>query len=320
MDNKKGFTLVEVLAVIVILGLIGAIIAPKVINTIKNAKKNSYNVSVNNLVQALNGAALDKKANLISFNGCSYDFDNNSNTCIDLEYSGELPTSGSISVDKDGHVNGSVVYGDNNFLIINNNVKIELLPKEYIRVDYIESTGTQYIDTGVIANQDTGFDIKFKTNDSMSNVSSEYGAIFGARESSTINELQLTTFAGTPMYFGTLRYGTGSSYTAGFGDLSTVQHVSLKNKVYIGNSGTRLQLSKTFTTPVPITIFALNQNGNKIQYGKLLLYNFTLYDGDVLIRDFLPCYRKSDSVIGLYDVVNDRFYTNSGTGEFLISD
>jgi hypothetical protein len=27
--------------------------------------------------------------------------------------------------------------------------------------------------------------------------------------------------------------------------------------------------------------------------------------------------RKSDNVIGLYDVINGKFYTNSGTGEFI---
>ena len=29
-----------------------------------------------------------------------------------------------------------------------------------------------------------------------------------------------------------------------------------------------------------------------------------------------PCYRKSDSVIGMYDVINDVFYTNNGPGAF----
>jgi hypothetical protein len=37
----------------------------------------------------------------------------------------------------------------------------------------------------------------------------------------------------------------------------------------------------------------------------------------VLVRNFIPCYRKSDNVIGMYDVINDAFYTNSGTGTFI---
>lgn len=132
MNNKKGFTLVEVLAVIVVLGLISVIIVPKVINTVNDSKKESYKASVNNLVNSLNSISIDKKANLISFEGCSIDFDNDVNTCTDLDFSGELPTSGSITVDKDGNVNGSVGYGDNIFEIRNNKYTIISSGTEFV--------------------------------------------------------------------------------------------------------------------------------------------------------------------------------------------
>lgn len=41
------------------------------------------------------------------------------------------------------------------------------------------------------------------------------------------------------------------------------------------------------------------------------------YDEDTLMIDLIPCYRKADNVIGMYDLVNDKFYTNEGTGTFL---
>ncbi len=128
--KKNGFTLVELLAVIVILGLLVLLIVPKVIGIFNSSKVKSYEVSINNLVKSLNSIAVDKKANLISFNGCIIDFDNDSNTCTDLEYTGELPDSGSISVDSDGVVNGSVGFGDDRFLVYRNNVQIESLPAE----------------------------------------------------------------------------------------------------------------------------------------------------------------------------------------------
>lgn len=43
---------------------------------------------------------------------------------------------------------------------------------------------------------------------------------------------------------------------------------------------------------------------------------FKISDGTTLVRDLVPCYRKSDSVIWMYDVVNDVFYTNSWTWTF----
>ncbi len=41
------------------------------------------------------------------------------------------------------------------------------------------------------------------------------------------------------------------------------------------------------------------------------LYTFKLYDGDNLVRDLIPCYRKSDSVIGVYDKISKAFYTST---------
>ena len=35
------------------------------------------------------------------------------------------------------------------------------LPPEYERIEYLESTGTQYIDTGVLADDDNGFRLEF---------------------------------------------------------------------------------------------------------------------------------------------------------------
>lgn len=45
----------------------------------------------------------------------------------------------------------------------------------------------------------------------------------------------------------------------------------------------------------------------------LKMYAWSNYE---LIRDFVPCYRKSDWVIWLYDLVNKQFYTNAWGGSF----
>lgn len=188
--------------------------------------------------------------------------------------------------------------------------------EQYQQLEYIESTGTQYIDTGLIANQDTGFEIDFTTNNALS--TSGYGSIFGARTSSQNNEYQLTTYSADNSYKGTLRYGNSKSYNAGFNNTTERQHMILKNKVYTGNSNESIQLDSTFETPVNLTIFGLNQNGTITQNGQVRLYSFKIYDGNTLVRDFVPSIRTTDDSIGLYDVQNNQFYTNSGTGSFII--
>ena len=39
-----------------------------------------------------------------------------------------------------------------------------------------------------------------------------------------------------------------------------------------------------------------------------------IYEGDELIRDLIPCYKKSNGEVGLFDIVTQTFFTNSGTG------
>jgi hypothetical protein len=50
------------------------------------------------------------------------------------------------------------------------------------------------------------------------------------------------------------------------------------------------------------------------------MYNFKYYDddGNNLLVDLVPCYRKSDNKPGMYDIVRNQLYTNQGSGEFIV--
>ena len=72
----------------------------------------------------------------------------------------------------------------------------------------------------------------------------------------------------------------------------------------------------TFTASNTMTIFCLNRNGSKIEFTDNKLYYFNIYEDWNLIREFIPCYRKSDWVIWFYDKVNKEFYTNQGSWTF----
>jgi type IV pilus assembly protein PilA len=51
MKNQKGFTLLEVLAVVVILGIIASIIVPNIATVIENNKKDSYVATARNMIE-----------------------------------------------------------------------------------------------------------------------------------------------------------------------------------------------------------------------------------------------------------------------------
>jgi hypothetical protein len=40
---------------------------------------------------------------------------------------------------------------------------------------------------------------------------------------------------------------------------------------------------------------------------KIRIYGCQIKEDDTIVRNYLPCYRISDNVVGLYDIVNDLF-------------
>ena len=102
--KKNAFTLVELLAVIIILGLIGLLIIPKVTETIKDSRKNTYEISANALSRTATNYYLDQKMQNKNIQSCTYDFTNNTNTCEGLEFTGKKPDSGKITVKKNGEI------------------------------------------------------------------------------------------------------------------------------------------------------------------------------------------------------------------------
>jgi len=51
-------------------------------------------------------------------------------------------------------------------------------------------------------------------------------------------------------------------------------------------------------------------------YGSLKLYYFKMYYQGVLIRNFVPAQYNGE--YGMWDLVEDKFYPNKGTGSFTV--
>lgn len=81
----------------------------------------------------------------------------------------------------------------------------------------------------------------------------------------------------------------------------------------ITGSGTTTANTGANTLP----IFGFRESGGAINWrftGYLKFYR--IWENNILIRDMRPCVRISDNKPGMYDLVNDAFYTNAGPGEF----
>ena len=184
-----------------------------------------------------------------------------------------------------------------------------ILPSEYQEVEYIESTGTQYINTGVVPNVNLDGEVVL--------LAVQFGFPFGSTNGQNRDYWGIN-FYNSGQY--ELYYGTGSYPKINSWQLNTKYTIKIEDKkfysndvlLYDFNSGSN---SFTFNTSKPIYLFALNYNG--VSYSKFKIYSVKLLQNNILIRNFVSCYRNTDGEIGMYDTVNNEFYTNQGSGTFL---
>ena len=181
------------------------------------------------------------------------------------------------------------------------------LPKGFKRLEYIQSSGTQYIDSGFVPNQDT----RVYAECVLATASSTQ-ALFGCRVSSSSRQYQFVTQGGAYRtdYNTTITNLSAASFgTAKF----TVD--KNKNVTYLNGTSVATHTYASFTCPGNMYIFATNNNGALYANASAKLYCMKVYDNGTLIRDFIPCQNASGAV-GLWDDVNGVFYGNAGTGAF----
>ena len=180
------------------------------------------------------------------------------------------------------------------------------IPTSYTPVEYIESTGVQYIETGVHATKTLKTQMKIL----MTAVTGD--VIFGFSTSSDTNDYRLFNY-GNKWYFdippNNRNYG-------GTFSLNTAYNIEIGNN-YIKNLDTGSNIiSSTATTFNQTTeTLKLFNSGYGSVYSKGRIYYLKIFDGDTLLRDFIPV---SLPVFGgcLYEQVENKFYYNSGLNSF----
>ena len=194
-------------------------------------------------------------------------------------------------------------------------------PRNYTKLDYLESTGTQYINTGFSATYLTKIDIDFQYT---SNTTNGKTRVFGSRR----------TWKSRGFYGGTDNDAMGEKYWYLIGTLAsdssfrpasinsdTNKHNLVLNKDggYIDNVlvWTPVNTPTSFTAYSSIALFgAFEGTTPVIQTGICRIYECKIYDNDVLVRDLIPVLDETN-VPCMYDKLNDEFYYNAGSGTFL---
>ena len=178
----------------------------------------------------------------------------------------------------------------------------------YQKVEYIESSGTQYIDTLFKPNQNIKIELDFNYTINQDK------RLFGTRVGYRNSQFEFVTFAENTNF--QVRFGNENYEVSRF---STGRHtLSLDKNIYkLDNNSTTISNSQIFNVTYNLCLFAYNNAGDVQALSTYEMYSCKLYDNGDLIRNFIPCYRITDNVIGLYDIINKQFYTNQGSGTFL---
>ena len=187
------------------------------------------------------------------------------------------------------------------------------LPSGYTELEYIETTGTQYIDTGVIPTLNTKVRVRFLP------VAQNGIGFFGARTpaSGTANRFTCTTFS------------LGTQLSAGmtvneWPDFRISNYVGNLYDITIENGSTKVN-GMTYTTPTNTSVdfgnntfklIGVKDNGDIENDTQAKYYLCQIWESGVLVHYLVPVRRNSDNVVGMYDTVTNTFFTNAGTGTF----
>lgn len=184
-------------------------------------------------------------------------------------------------------------------------------PQDFTKLEYIESNGSQALDTGYNPNSNTRVVLDYN----LTQLTGKWMGIFAARD--------LNGYANQYAYWSneTGVYRSNYSGETGilFGSQNTNRHIIDKNKAILKEDGIVVAShpAATFSCGCSLHIFCGNTGGTKEHYAYMKLYSCKIYNDDVLVRDYVPVKRNRDSLTGLYDRVSRIFTSSSGTGDFI---
>ena len=192
------------------------------------------------------------------------------------------------------------------------------LPSGVHRVEYLQSSGTQYIITDQTTSTDAVFSMGFMT---VSAVSTSYQWFFGGGRSAGKTGLMALAVSGGKWYHEI----KGSNVTAGSVVVNTYYDIIFQTTQFSVN-GTVYSTGATSvsTSSDRINIFrAVNGSSQYDNNPNCRFYYFQISKGGTLVRDFIPVRFKNENGVqegAMYDRVTKQLFRNAGTGSFIIGD
>lgn len=192
------------------------------------------------------------------------------------------------------------------------------LPSDYQEVEFLESTGNQYIDTQEFFGNGFGCSITYEYTEFVDD--SDVLGTDGNLETNQKYAILLNLDS------------QGQRTVLSKGDNYVIEHspievgqiytsdISFSNGHFSHVYGSQsIQIDcDNFDCSNPLCLFARYKPGQSdaAAKSKSRIYSCKFFKNNILVKDLVPCFRNSDSKPGFYDLIGNEFFTNSGTGEF----
>ena len=173
------------------------------------------------------------------------------------------------------------------------------LPAGYTKIEYLESDGSQFIDTGYSPNNNTRVVMEASL---LSLDGDQY--FYGAKDSGSTQ-----SFVGA-YSDGAVTFGYANSFPSAAFDLQIEEKMLIdqnREKGLVNGELVATANTATFQTPCTLYLCARNNDGEASKVTKARIYSCKIYDNGTLVRDFIPAMNASGEA-GLYDLKNDVWY------------
>lgn len=173
------------------------------------------------------------------------------------------------------------------------------IPGMYRAISGVESTGA-----GLVIENFSMYSVDFKVKSKVHYKKYGGGTLFGGYVQDTVDTWRFFVAGGRWYYDNMGRISGGSINTTKIYNLEIGNYYV---KDLDANSNILSSTAKqSYTTATKFNIFSANDYG--------IIYELSMWHGDDIVAEFIPCVVRSSGVVGLYDRLSRTFYSpSSGT-------
>jgi hypothetical protein len=187
------------------------------------------------------------------------------------------------------------------------------LPFGYQAVEYLESTGTQWINTQTVARTVEYIKAKIMCTD---NTSTSSWQTFIGSSASNNDQRNIFAFVKTYQKLGYRWHMTGNPTQSDIPFILNTKYTLEVDGNTIWFGGNRIEVSGSNENS-DRSLYLFCQGANSNVFRGRFYYAQLGSDKDTLVCNLIPARRISDNELGMYDTVTGTFLTNAGTGTFI---